>query len=61
MKVGDLVISKSCGELGLIIDRYMTPSDRWLHVVLYCWGWTLPGGATWEFYDSELEVVCESR
>ena len=60
MKVGDLVISKSCGELGLIIDRYMTPSDRWLHVVLYCW-WGGPGRVCGEFYDSELEVVCESR
>ena len=59
MKVGDLVRSKSFGELGLIIDRYMTPSDRWLHVVLYCW--TIQDGPTWEFYDSELEVVCESR
>jgi len=59
MKVGDLVRPKPCGELGLIIDRYMTPSDRWLNVVSY--DWTIQDGPTWDFYDSELEVVCESR
>ena len=61
MKIGDLVRSKSCGELGVVIERHMTPSRGWVHVVMvphsrYTRSWT-----SRHFYGSDLEMVNESR